>query len=151
MRVVPSIRFSRHALCLAETLFAGPPLSKKQIDELALKRELAEGKDQAEKATICSAQRLAMGQMEQIGLAVNFLAGRLMVCPDDDSLAQAFDCVLWEFRRVEAIAGYLGVTWIGAGRLSKPSSLVNQNDPLAELARVFSVAPKSRRTRRRVA
>jgi hypothetical protein len=132
-------------------LFAGPPLSKKQIDELAVKREVAEEKAQAENAMMRSAQRLAMGQMEQIDLAVSFLAGRLMVCPDDDSLAQAFDRMLWEFRRVESIAGHLGVAWIGAGRWSKPCSLVNQYDPMADLAQLFNVARKSRRTRKRAA
>jgi hypothetical protein len=132
-------------------LFAGPPLSKKQMDELAVKREVAEEEEQAEKAMTRSAQTLAIGQMGQLDLAVNFLAGRLMICPEDDSLAQAFDRVLSEFRRVESIASHLGVAWIGAARWSNPCSLANQNDPLAGLAQVFTLGLKSRRKRRRVA
>jgi hypothetical protein len=131
-------------------LFAGPPLSKKQIDELAVKREAAEEKAQTENTMIRSVQRLAMGQMEQIDMAVSYLAGQLMVHPDDDSMAQAFDQVLQEFRRVESIASYLGVPWV-AGRQTKPRVLANQYDPMADIAQLFSVARRSGRTRRRVA
>ena len=47
-------------------LFAGPPLSKGQIDELAAKRQAEEEKKSAERAMIRSTEHLAIGQLLQL-------------------------------------------------------------------------------------
>ena len=118
-------------------LFAGPPLSKGQIDELAAKRQAEEEKKSAERAMIRSTEHLAIGQLRQLDLAVNFLGGQLMVHPDDDSLALSFDQVLQEFRRVESIASHLGVRVDWRYRWIEPPAFIDRYNPMAEIAHVF--------------
>lgn len=132
-------------------LFAGPPLSRNQLDERAAKRDAEEENLRAETAMIRSVERLTEGQLQQLDLAVNFLGAQLMIRPDDDSLAGAFDQVLQEFRRVESIAIHLGIGWIGAGRWIEPPGLVKGYDPMVHVATVFKAAfpvPRLRRKQR---
>jgi hypothetical protein len=117
-------------------LFAGPPLSKGQIDELAAKRQAEEEKKSAERAMIRSTEHLAIGQLRQLDLAVNFLGGQLMFHPDDDSLALSFDQVLQELRRVESIASHLGIL-CGSGPWIEPPAFIDRYNPMREVAQMF--------------
>jgi hypothetical protein len=118
-------------------LFAGPALSKSQKDALIATREAEEERLHAERVWIRSVERLAIGQLQQLDQFVNFLGGLLMIDPTNDSLAEAFDEVLGEFRGVESIANHIGIPWIGATRWIEPPQFVNGYNPMAEIAKVF--------------